>query len=85
LDWESVESARAGELLGIFEQRNLTHLLVVEIDRKTSHSVVRALASRSRLLRQLGGAGSALLQPGHRADAREGREQRAEKVRSDRH
>jgi signal-transduction protein with cAMP-binding, CBS, and nucleotidyltransferase domain len=69
----------------VFEQRNLTHLLVIEIDRKTSHSVVRALASRSRLLRQLAGAGSASLEPGHRADAREGHQQRADKVRSDRH
>jgi hypothetical protein len=85
LDWESVESARAGELLAVFEQRNLTHLLVIEVDRKTSHGVVRALASRSRLMRQLGGAGSAPLQPGHRADAREGHQQRADKVRSDRH
>ena len=55
LDWESVESARAGELLAVFEQRNLTHLLVIEVDRQTSHGVVRALASRSRLMRQLGG------------------------------
>ena len=85
LDWESVESARAGELLAVFEQRNLTHLLVIEVDRKTSHGVVRALASRSRLMRQLGGAGSAPLQPGHRTDAREGHQQRADKVRSDRH
>jgi hypothetical protein len=85
LDWESVESARAGELLAIFEQRNLTHLLVIEIDRKTSHAVVRALASRSRLLRQLAGAGSAPLEPGHRADARDGHQQRADKVQRDRH
>jgi CBS domain len=83
LDWESVESARAGELLAVFERRNLTHLLVIEIDRKTSRAELRALASRSRLLRQL--AGSALLEPGHRADAREGHQQRANKVRSDRH
>jgi hypothetical protein len=85
LNWESVESARAGELVAVFEQRNLTHVLVIETDRKTSRSVVRALASRSRLLRQLAGAGSALLQPGHRADAREGHQERADKVRPDRH
>jgi hypothetical protein len=83
LDWESVESARAGELVAVFEQINLTHLLIIEADRKTSGSVVRALASRSRLLRQL--AGSALLEPGHRADAREGHQERSDKVRSDRH
>ncbi len=38
LDWESVESARAGELVAVFEQRNLTHVLVIETDRKTSRS-----------------------------------------------
>jgi hypothetical protein len=85
LDWESVESARAGELVAVFEQINLTHLLVIETDRKTSRSVVRALASRSRLLRQLAGGGSALLEPGHRADAREGHQERSDKMRPDRH
>jgi CBS domain-containing protein len=85
LDWESVESARAGELVAVFEQINLTHLLVIETDRKTSRSVVRALASRSRLLRQLAGRDSALLEPGHRTDAREGHQERSDKVRSDRH
>ena len=85
LDWESVESARAGELLALFQRTNLTHLLVVEVDRKTSHSVVRALASRVRLLRQLAGAGSALVKPGHGADAREGHQQRSDQVRTDRH
>jgi hypothetical protein len=85
LDWESIESARAGELLAVFHQTSLTHLLVVEVDRKTSHSVVRALASRARLLRQLAGAGSALVEPGHRADAGEGHQQRPDQVRTDRH
>jgi CBS domain containing-hemolysin-like protein len=85
LDWESVESARAGELLALFRQTNLTHLLVVEVDRKTSRSVVRALASRARLLRQLAGAGSGLVDPGRRADAGEGHQPRADQVRSERH
>jgi hypothetical protein len=85
LDWESVESARAGELLALFQRTNLTHVLVVEVDRKSSHSVVRALASRARLLRQLAGSGSALVEPGHRADAREGHQQRPDQVRTDRH
>jgi hypothetical protein len=85
LDWESIESARAGELLALFQRTNLTHVLVVEIDRKTSHSVVRALASRARLLRQLAGAGSGLVEPSHRADAREGHQQRPDQVRTDRH
>src|ERR1700721_1905945 len=56
LDWESVESARAGELLALFQRTNLTHVLILEVDRKTSRSMVRALASRARLLRQLAGS-----------------------------
>ena len=85
LDWESVESARAAELLAVFEHTNLTHLLIVEVDRRTSASVVRALASRARLMRQLAGRSSALLKPSHGADTREGHQQRADQVRSDRH
>jgi hypothetical protein len=85
LDWESVESARAGELWALFQRTNLTHMLIVEVDRKTSHSVVRALASRARLVRQLAGSGSAPVEPGHRADAREGHQQRPDQVRTDRH
>jgi hypothetical protein len=85
LDWESVESARAGELLALFQRTNLSHVLVVEVDRKSSHSAVRALASRARLLRQLAGSGSVLVEPGHRGDAREGHQQRPDQVRTDRH
>ncbi len=85
LDWESVESARAGELRAVFEQTHLTHLLIVEIDRTTSRSVVRALASRARVMRQLAGRESALLKPGDGADARDGHQQRADQMRPDRH
>jgi CBS domain-containing protein len=85
LDWESLESARAGELLALFEQTSLTHLLVVETDRRTQRSVVRALASRARLRRQLGDRISGLAEPADRGDAREGHQQRADQVRSDRH
>jgi hypothetical protein len=85
LDWESVESARAGELWALFQRTSLTHMLIVEVDRKSSHSVVRALASRARLVRQLAGSGSAPVEPGHRADAREGHQQRTDQVRTDRH
>lgn len=53
LDWHSVESARAGELKGVFEETGVTHLLVIEVDPQHSTSTVRALASRARLLRQL--------------------------------
>jgi CBS domain-containing protein len=84
LDWEHLEAARAGDLLLLFEQTNLTHLLVVEVDRKTSISTVRALASRARLLRQLGERASAL-EPKHRRDAGEGHQQRSGHVRPDRH
>ncbi len=84
LDWDHVEAARAGELLMLFEQTNLTHLLVIEVDRKTSHSTVRALASRARLLRQLGERASAL-EPGHRRDAGEGHQQRPDEMRPNRH
>ncbi len=55
LDWRSIESARAGDLLEIFEATGLTHLLVIELDRNGSTAVVRALASRARLMRQLKG------------------------------
>jgi len=85
LDWESVESARAADLLAVFEQTNLTHLLVIEVDKNTSKSTVRALASRARLLRQLGDRVSALVEQRHRADAGERHQQRAGLVRSDRH
>jgi CBS domain-containing protein len=83
LEWESVESARAGELLAVFRQTSLTHLLVVEIDRKSQGSIVRALASRARLLRQMGESGS--VEPAHRGDARDGHQQRSDHVRSNRH
>jgi CBS-domain-containing membrane protein len=85
LDWESVESARAGELLEMFSHTNLTHLLVVEVDRQTHVSVVRALASRARLLRQLGDRVSGFVEPGHRGDTREGQQQRSDHVGPDRH
>jgi CBS domain-containing protein len=84
LDWEHLEAARAGDLLLLFEQTNLTHLLVIEVDRKTSISTVSALASRARLLRQLGERASAL-EPGHRRDAGEGHQQRSGHVRPNRH
>lgn len=54
LDWETIQSLRAGELFHIFEETGLTHLIVIEPDRKGS-AVVRALVSRARLARQLKG------------------------------
>lgn len=85
LDWDSVESARAADLLIAFEQTNLTHLLVIERDRNTQVSVVRALASRTRLVRQLGNRTSGLVEPRHGRDAGEGHQQGTDQVRSNRH
>jgi CBS domain-containing protein len=55
LEWQSVESARAADLLTVFEETGLTHLLIVETDRLHSTTTLRALASRARLMRQLKG------------------------------
>jgi CBS domain-containing protein len=55
VDWGSIQSARAADLLRVFEESGLTHLLVIEVDRKNSTATVRALASRARLMRQLKG------------------------------
>jgi hypothetical protein len=52
LDWESLQSACAGDLSMVFEETGLTHVLVIEAH-KNSTSTVRALASRARLMRQL--------------------------------
>src|ERR1700722_20954177 len=85
LDWDTVESARASDLLAVFQQTNLTHLLVIEVDKQTSHCTVRALASRARLLRQLGDRVSGLAEPAHRGDAGERHQQRTDQGRTDRH
>ncbi len=55
LDWESVQSARAGDLLHVLEDAGLTHLLVIEGSKKKSAPIARALVSRARLARQLRG------------------------------
>ncbi len=55
VDWGGIQSARAGDLLRLFEESGLTHLLVIETDRRNCASTVRALASRARLMRQLNG------------------------------
>jgi CBS domain-containing protein len=86
LDWEAVESARASDLLAVFQQTNLTHLLVIEVDKQSSHRTVRALASRARLMRQLGErAASGLVEPSHRGDAGERHQQRTDQMRGNRH
>jgi CBS-domain-containing membrane protein len=55
LNWEVLQSMRAGDLLHLLENACLTHVIVVEGDRKTSSCIIRALVSRTRLVRQLAG------------------------------
>src|ERR1700732_536048 len=55
VDWESIQSARAGDLLQVLEEAGITHLLVVEDAKKNTLPMVRALVSRARLARQLRG------------------------------
>ena len=55
LDWDSIQSARAGDLLQVLEEAGLTHLLVIERGKKNASPIVRALVSRARLARQLRG------------------------------
>jgi CBS domain-containing protein len=54
VDWNSIQSARAGDLLHVLEEAEMTHLLVIEGGaNKNSAPIVRALVSRARLARQL--------------------------------
>jgi CBS-domain-containing membrane protein len=55
INWETLQSMRAGDLLQVLDHAGLTHLIVVEADRAASSCMVRALASRARLIRQLSG------------------------------
>src|SRR5450631_3177824 len=55
VDWDSIQSARAGDLLQVLEEAGLTHLLVIERGKKNASPIVRALVSRARLARQLRG------------------------------
>ena len=53
LDWDGIQSARAGDLLLVLDEAGLTHLLVIERGKKNASPIVRALVSRARLARQL--------------------------------
>jgi hypothetical protein len=53
VDWESIQSARAGDLLHVLEDAGITHLLVIEAGKNSAVPIVRALVSRARLARQL--------------------------------
>ncbi|HXI76841.1 MAG TPA: CBS domain-containing protein [Steroidobacteraceae bacterium] len=55
VDWESVQSVRAGDLLHVLEEAEMTHLLVIERSKRNASPIVRALVSRARLARQLRG------------------------------
>jgi CBS domain-containing protein len=55
VDWESMQTARAGELLLMLDDAGITHLLVIEAGKKNTPPLVRALVSRARLARQLRG------------------------------
>jgi CBS domain-containing protein len=55
VDWDSIQAARAGDLLHVLEEAEMTHLLVIEAGHKNSLPIVRALVSRARLARQLRG------------------------------
>ena len=55
VDWDSIQSARAGDLLRVLDEAGLTHLLVIERGKKNTSPIVRALVSRARLARQLRG------------------------------
>ncbi len=55
IDWRALQRATARELLQLFEETRRTHLLVVDTSGDRATCVVRALASRARLERQLTG------------------------------
>ena len=55
VEWEHLQSARAGDLLAVLEEAGVTHLLVVDAANKSEAPTVRALVSRARLFRQLRG------------------------------
>ena len=55
INWETLQTMRAGDLLQVLDHSGLTHIIVVEVDRVGVSCVVRALVSRTRLIRQLSG------------------------------
>lgn len=55
MTWETIQTARAGDLLQMLDESALTHLLVIEDGKKNSSPMVRALVSRARLARQMRG------------------------------
>jgi CBS domain-containing protein len=77
VDWDSIQSARAGDLLQVLEEADMTHLLVIERGKKGTSPIVRALVSRARLARQLRGSARRLaLEPDDAGDAGKGHQHR---------
>ena len=56
INWETLQTMRAGDLLQVLDHAGMTHIIVVQADRVGSSCLVRALVSRARLLRQLSGS-----------------------------
>ena len=55
VDWDVIQSVRAGDLLGVLEEAEMTHLLVIERGKKNAPPIVHGLVSRARVARQLRG------------------------------
>jgi CBS domain-containing protein len=55
VDWDSIQSARAGDLLHVLDEAGITHLLVIDGGKMNTPPIVRALVSRARLARQMRG------------------------------
>jgi CBS domain-containing protein len=55
VDWDALQHLRAGELLRLFDESGVTHMLVVQTDLAHGTPIVRGLVSRARLTRQLSG------------------------------
>jgi CBS domain-containing protein len=53
VDWETLQSVRAGDLLHVLDDAAITHLLVIDPGKKNTAPTVRALVSRARLARQM--------------------------------
>ena len=43
VDWDALQSARAGEVLQVMEEAGMSHMLVIETEMKTAMPIVRAL------------------------------------------
>lgn len=57
VEWQSVQAAKAGELLEAIRHSGLSHWLVIEKRAVGQASIIRGLVSRARLERQIRSAG----------------------------